>query len=423
MGMLVMAGKWANVLERCARPITPSEVVNPLYPVANLTVGNPARECVFSTTASSVLTADMDICGTPGEFESGTIDAPFAAGVSGTGTVDVSATAPHIGTKSARVRSGTAGSARLVLTLELKTGHRYRFECWGRNTSGGGGVQQFLVVYNRDTGRYLQSSGGGWGGAIGLIPRQSATYGLMELAFTVESFADVGNKDTCSVEIAATVTDNVNEYVYFDDVAIWSEVDTVAIFGHNLGAINSPQIRSSIDNFGASDVLEAFIQNPPARPAAYKKLSASITRRFLRVVLSGTGNPDGPVRIGELWAGQAFVPQRGVSAVMGAPEVSVAHRQIVSDFQIFALSDHPVTSLNLPIQLLTGANYKDFRNEIVERSKGSLFPLVIVPDDVLEPDLIVMGRLAGQQAYRRVPVDQRETALLVDGLPYATVVA
>lgn len=423
MGMLTMTGRWANILDEIVASPVASPAADSLFPVTNLGGMNPGRECAFGSVATgSMHTIDLDIVGAAGEFESGTIDSPLSNGSSGTGTVDVSATAPHTGTKSARLNSFGAGLAVLVLTKTLKTGRTYRFECWARNTTGGAGAIQTLYAFNLDTQHFLQSSGGAWGTSPASVRTyQGATYSQLTFDFTVESFEACGGKDTVTVQMQMYSAQNVNEYVYFDDVRAWPMVDVVGIFGHNIVAGAVPQIRFSFDNFSVSDTLRDSMV--VKSPAFYKIPSSSVQTRWIRVIYNpGVGNQN-PVRIGELFLGQAFAPQRGVSATVGTPEVSVARPQIVSDFQTFALSDHPVTSLNLPMHLLTGVNYKDFRNEIIERSQGSLYPLVVVPDDVLEPDLIVMGKLAGAQAYRRLPVDQRETSLIVDGLPYATVVA
>ena len=420
MGMLVMAGKWANVLQECAFGGVPSPAADALFPVANLIDGVPGREFAFASAplACNVI-YDLDKLGTDGGFEAGTLGSLWLDQSTPNGVVAVVSTGtPNSGTYHAKLNSTASGTAMVTLVKEVKTGRRYRFQLKAKCPSGGSSMVKFIIL-NVESGKYLQV-GGTWGASPVEISTASTTYVAIERNFAVEGFAALGGKDTCVLWIQIHGVTNVNADCYIDDARLWPEVDTVAIFGNNILPGQVPQVRFGNDATTFATWLGSLT---PLRPAMYTTFATS-TQRYLQVIFNpSAGSVEGNIRIGELWAGQAFVPPRAVSAVSGAPEVSVSRRQIVSDFQTFALSDYPVTSLNLPMHLLTGANYKDFRNEIIERSLGSRYPLVIVPDDVLEPDLVVMGKLPGAQAYRRIPVDQRETVLLVEGLPYATLVA
>lgn len=414
MGMLIMAGRDANVFAS-ARSVTPATAENSLFPVANMVDGVPGIEGAFNAAAAGQsLTFDNSISHADME---GTFPASGWSNAStGSGAVAQSNTFAHGGTYSARVTGGASGVGIYRLTKTVRTGFRYRLSVWARDTAT---ATAKVRIYNAETRNHLQASGTTWSAASADVAT-TATTSFVQLTpyFTVESFSACGRRDRVTLYIDLVCTQN--EYVYFDDFDLWPEVDFVGVFGHNIDAGMAPTIRSSTDNFGAVDVLEATLA--VQKPAFYKKLSAPITSRYVRVVFP-TANVLGAPRIGELFGSQYLAPQRDVSAVVGEFEVSTDRRQIVSDYQAFLLSDDPETSLVMPMQLLSLANYKEVRDEIIERSRGSASPLVVVPEDTLDPDLVVMGRLAGKQAYRRLPLAIRETSLIVEGLPYATVVS
>jgi hypothetical protein len=326
-----------------------------------------------------------------------------------------SATFAKTGTYSAALSGGAAGTSTLRITKQLRTGFRYRLSVWGRDTAT---ATCKVRVYNAETRNYLQTSGGAWSAASADVATTATTaFVKMTSNFTVESFAACGGKDRVTVYIDLVCTQN--EVVYFDDFDIWPELDFVGIFGHNLDAGMAPTIRSSTDNFGAVDDLVATMT--VLRPAFYKTFT-TITAQYVRIVFP-TVNVLGAPKIGELFGGQSLAPLAAISSEAGAYTISTNRRQIVSDYQAFTLSDLPETSLVVPAEMISTAEYDDFRNEIVGRSEGSLYPLVIVPDDTSEVALVVMGRLGNQQDYRRLPPEIRHGALIVQGLPYATVVS
>lgn len=415
MGMLVCVGRDANVFAT-ASVVTPSTAMNTLFPIGGLTDGVPGVEAAFNAAAAGQnWTFDLALSGLNGGME-GTWPASNGANVStGTGAAVQSATFVKIGAASTRCTGGASGVGRYRLKYSLRTGFRYRLSVWGRNTTT---ATCKVQIINAETGRYLQVGGASWGAAVDCVTTATTTFVEMTVGFTVESWATCGNKDRA--EIWVEMYCSQNEFVYFDELQIWPELDLVAVLGHNIDVANGPQIRTSTDNFGAVDTLAATMT--PQRPAFFSKLVSSITRRYVRITFP-LANVAGAPKLGELFGGQYRAPARGVSAVVGEAVVSIDRPQIVSDFQTFSLADFARTSLALPMHLLTSANHKELRDEIVGRSAGSLYPVVIAPDDVLEGDLVVMGRLGGAQAYKRMPVDQRETSLVIEGLPYATVVS
>ena len=415
MGILVSAGKWANVLST-ARAVTVSPAADALYPASALYDGVPGKEGAWAATAANdYVKADLDIA-TNGDMEGTFPGSGWSNASTGTGATAQSNTYAKAGTYSGRVTGGASGEGIYRFTKVLRTGFRYRLSVWGRRTTSATGK---VRVYNAETRRYLQTSGGTWSsGSADVATSSVSSFTEMTVNFTVEGFYVCGSRDTVTIQI--DLANSANEFYYFDEFRLWPEIDFISVHGHNADALMAPQFRSSTDDFSASDVLEATMT--VRRPAFYSKLGSAITKRYVMLKFT-TVNSRGPIRIGELFCGQYLAASEKTSASFGTMAVTVENRQAVNGYQAFPFQSDPIVTIDVPLKAFAATGFAEIRDEIVARSEGSRYPLVLVYDTIDDADLVVMGRLASVFGYSRRLKEIREMTLRVESLPFATVVA
>lgn len=414
MGILLAGGKGSNILAD-ARSCVASPVEDTLFPRAGLFDGRLGDLFKFSAAGAASLTFDLGQA-TNGDMEGTFPGTNWSNASTGTGTAVQSSTFKRGGTFSVKVNGGASGVGIYRHARLLRTGFRYRPIAYGRNTTS---AVCKLRVYNPETRKYLQASGGAWGASSADVATTNTTsFVAMNTNFTVEGFKTCGRREY--VLVYFDLVNTQNEDVYFDDFDFWPEWDFGAVFGHNFDALLAPELRSSTDNFSGSNVLVATMT--PKRPAFYSKAGASVTSQYFRLNLP-SANARGIASLGELFLSQYLAPRRGMSAVTGTSSTSTEQPQIEAGDQVFLLSDEERVTLEVPIQALVTADHEEVRDEILARSSGSGYPMVIVPDDIDDPDLIVFGRRPATSLLRRSDGRQmRETTLTIRGRPYATVV-
>jgi hypothetical protein len=395
--------------------VTLSPAADALFPPAGLTDGRLGDTTKFSAAGAATITADLGQA-TNGDMEGTFPGTNWSNASTGTGTAAQSGTFKRGGASSAKVNGGASGVGIYRHIRQLRTGFRYRAVVYGRDTTS---ATCKLRIFNPETRNYLQASGGAWSAASADVASTATTsFVAMNTNFTVEGFKTCGRREY--VTIYFDLVNTQNEDVYFDDFDFWPEWDFGAVFGHNFDSALAPELRSSTDNFSGSNVLVATMS--PKRPAFYSKLGASVTSQFVRLNLP-SANGRGIASLGELFAYQYLAPRRGMSATSGSATVSTEQPQIEAGDQVFILSDEERPTLEVPLLGLVTADYEEIRDEILARSAGSGYPMVIVPDDVDDPDLIVFGRRPSMATLRRADGRQmRDTTLVIRGLPYATVV-
>lgn len=413
MGILFCGGRGANILAD-ARTITISPGEDALFPKAGLTDSRLGDVFKFSAAGAASITADLGQA-TNGDMEGTFPGTNWSNASTGTGTALQSGTFKRGGASSAKVNGGASGVGIYRHSRQLRTGFRYRVVVYGRNTTT---ATLKLRVFNPETRNYLQTSGGAWSAASADVATTATTsFVAMNTNFTVESFKTCGRREY--VTIYFDLVNTQNEDVYFDDFDFWPEWDFGAVFGHNLDALMAPELRSSTDNFSGSNVLAVAMT--PKRPAFYSKLGASVTSQYARLNLP-TANARGIAALGELFLSQYLAPRRGMSSVSGEASTITEQPQIAAGDQVFVLSDEEVLTLEVPLLGLVTADHEEIRDEILTRA-GFGYPMVVVPDDIDDPDLIVFGRRPSSARVRRADGRQmRETSLQIRGLPYATVV-
>ena len=171
-----------------------------------------------------------------------------------------------------------------------------------------------------------------------------------------------------------------NGAAYCGDLYIYPAVNFVSIHGHNLAPALTPELRSSTDNFSASDTLEKTLTI--TRPTFFGYLSTAIYRRYWQLDLNGT-NVETPW-IGELVLGYAETLTRSVETIGGRWVTAylrdnVRSRTPTGEQYVTNIGGARRRALGLPFVLGAEAELLELRDEIMERTNHGARPLVIVP--------------------------------------------
>lgn len=173
----------------------------------------------------------------------------------------------------------------------------------------------------------------------------------------------------------------------------------VSIHGHNIDSgITAIQVRSSTDNFSASDDLEITLTK--RNPAFYGQPSATVNRRYMRIKFVGT-NTAAPIQNGELIVGVTATP---TGALRVESEELERRRQIrnetsAGEISVINLTDFPEREKGW-IFRGTKSALDDLRQNMWEATNHGADPFVIVPNDA-ETE-VLHGRLRNEMGVNRL---------------------
>ena len=414
--MKVLCGELHNHLARALSITVTSE--STLFPKAHLYSQWPAEEFRFNAAAADVaITTDLALWqGNLDTWASG-VPTGFSNQSDGTGTVVETSVAGEVVTGSAAKVSGGATPAQGILrkTITVRAGERIRYRPSIRGDGTANGIA-LVRVFNPDTGNFWNNTV--WGSATAeVFSRQTATHAEQDTTIPVESYRTVGDKPTTTLYIDHVCAGT--GFAYFDNLYAWPETNWLSIHGHNLPGIVAVQWRSSSDNFGASDVLDATMTK--RQPSFYHFLSSAITLRYIRARFLGGFATVDPIAIGELVLGYATTPAAYASYAIRLRE---REAQVAGDKTVVSMRRRAAQRVvEWPIVLSTSAEWQEYVEEIRGRCRGQLHPLVVAPDDVSDTDLVVYGRLAPEWEASRALLSRRESSMIVIEHPFATRVA
>ena len=183
------------------------------------------------------------------------------------------------------------------------------------------------------------------------------------------------------------------------DFGAATQWNLVSIHGHNIDSgVTAIQVRSSTDNFSASDDLEITLTKRD--PAFWGEPSSTVNRRYARVKFVGT-NTGGAISIGELFFGLQATPDKNPRV---EEEEIERRRQIrnetsAGELSVINLTDFPEREKGW-IFRGTKSELDDLRQDIWEATNHGADPLVIVPNDAESE--VLHGRLRNELGINRL---------------------
>jgi hypothetical protein len=249
-------------------------------------------------------------------------------------------------------------------TFTARAGERRRV------TSGG---TSNVTVQNLSTLKYL-TSGGAW--------QVASTYcltGAGSVDYQVESLT-LCQLPAVSLKITQSATVTLSD---------WPRWNSVMVFGHNLDAGLSVEMRSSTDNFSGSNVLE--VTGSILQPSFYMNKGSAITSRYGRVALTGT-NQAIPwyASVAPMYLETMTTGQSADGYEVALEEVQIRNDSAVATSNVYNMSPWPRRTISLHFRSGTAAAL-ELRQEIVLRCRGGAYPFVVVP--VSTEGTILMTRL------------------------------
>lgn len=409
--MLYIAGRLLNLLER-ARAITLSPAAAAAFPPGALHDGYADLICKFGANSASPTTT-IDLAMTDqnnadnANFDTWNAGAPtsWAVTTTGTGTVVETTTGGEVRSGSAPKMNKGTGTARVTKTYRVRAGERLSFSLWLRIAGAG---QAKAQLYNPITKKYL-TSGFLWQSAQAYFATEIASTSYIEKTgdFTVESFSTCQDAITyLELTVEDTGTGGGSDFAFVDDVFMWPNWNALVVSGHNIEPGMAPELRSSTDNFGSVNTLEA---TPAVRqPSFFAVLSVASTRRYARITYSGVQS----AQAGAVWSGEVAVcyletALRGMSG----GETGYQLRFLPDNIMTSAPGGKVIASrsaqqrrrvLSCRVRSTSDASWREQRDEITGRCHGALWPIVFVPVDT--EDVVLHGRLdESWQAQRLLP--------------------
>jgi hypothetical protein len=376
VSMLWLGGPRMNLLAT-GTSVTPSVSADALFPTAGLYDGKPGVIFRFgSRTSAPNVTADLEMTGGTGLFESWSGGSPvgWTEANSGTGAVTEEAVIVAEGTRAAKFSAGT-GTATLYKDITFRPGQKINVSCQLYQGSIGGMI---LRVRNQDTGKYCAVDGS-W------LPT-SQDFQSPSLAGGYEAFStNVVVEDYETIQKATTVVrfQLYNEVAasdsYADNLRILPGYNFCSIHGHNIDYRSAPTFRSSTDNFSGAGALQGTFT--VRQPSMYVTLSSTIYQQYVRVLFADTNSEtSGAIYMGELVVGDTSEfrgPALPLQANYSDQQVRVPHR--FGAPAIYGMGRSELRSFPLTIRCESASDRDDFFNEW-RRTIGG-YPVVVVPHD------------------------------------------
>jgi hypothetical protein len=402
MGMLVLTGRLANMLQRGT--VTPgSEDAD--FPVEEVFDNDPGT--VFSgfpvaeDSVDPVLTLDGDIGGGDGSFEAAFVDGAPVGWVDAS-TVDGALVQDTVvfsdGAASLRIETpATANSLGVAYKdYTVRAGEVLRIHLMALgDTSNGGSSALHASLQDLDTGQFLNSS---------LEWQDSSANFLVDSS---DAFAEFDEEITVSpmsywpkpirrlrLKFTCVIVTSGDQEVWVDEVFIIPAYDTLSMFGHNL--------RPAFDvEWFTGDTIVGLTEAASFRPTSdkfYHRLTMYRTHRYQRIFV---GPSTEALWIGEMVIGRGYHFTRTAASPILTTHID--HRAEVPKLmggrvtRGLARSPRHVKTLafqfdDVPETAESGV-WREWHDEIFLRSLGG-HPAVVVP--TTDRDEVLFGHLSGQ---------------------------
>jgi hypothetical protein len=402
VGLLVMTGRYANLLQRGVLT-TPGESAD--FPAADLYDNDPGTIYLFGVSDDSVepvFEFDGDLGHGDGSFEDsfvggapvGWVNASTGAGALNRDTVTFSdgAASLRIETPDTPFALGSAYHDYVVRAGELL---RLHFAALGDSTNGDVSALA-CELRDLDTGQYLNSSMEWQDNSTNFLVDSSSAFTVFDETFAVSPMSywpkpirRLRLRFTCNIVTSG------DQSVWVDSLFLVPAYDMVSVFGHNLRPnADFEWIASDSESFLTSTTLASF---RPTSDKFYHRISTPSTLRYQQVFV-------GPA-VDSLWIGEIVVglgyhfPRTAVSPIQtthidhrvdipkslgGVSSRGLARSPRHQKTMAFQFPDEPDTAE-------TGL-WREWHDEVFLRSLGG-HPAVVVPTtDRVE---VLFGHLSG----------------------------
>jgi hypothetical protein len=391
-------------------PTLATGTADALYPLTFAYDRDPGVPFKYAAAiADAKLQVDTNLLGNPG-FETvplvGWIDES-----SGGGSTSDETTLFDTGAHALKCQGGAGGIGQRYRAVTVHAGEQLRVAARMR---ADGTVNARLRVYCVELNQWLNSSGAFQAGATDVATETGTSYVSKSKVFTMPSFASL-RLHTVTLRIYCRV--DQNGAGYFDTMNVVPATDWLSIHGHNIEPSLAIQLRSSDDFFAADDVLEGTATVIPGR--FYLRLSSPVTRRYFRVVWSGT--PSVAQQVGEVVLGQSYAlgsgPLWGWSIDERQPQVRSA---LSSGVQFATPIAEPLYRLELPFTHRT-TDWDELRRDLFERSRFGSDPIVFCPTD--DEPLCLLGRVSEVLPASRAFLDSWSPRMRIDEAAFGLLAA
>jgi hypothetical protein len=391
---LYLPGLKANQAAHDRAVLTPTPAADVLFPIDRLKDGRLDRIFKFGSTAANYqikIETDRILNGNLNAWASG-------APTSWTKVIDVGNPTLTETTTGGEIRSGSAAeytgnSADDVASVRqdflARAGEPLYIDGWMR---GNGTIPARCRLLNRTTGKYLLS-GGTWGAAADLFTETGTTYANKTLAFTVESFATRQIRD---VELRLILYGQGSGSAYWDDWFVFPRLDFFAVFGHNINAGWTAEVKDS-----ALSLIDTMTIQ---RRAFYKKLSAYSDRRVHNIVLTPSSDVHATnfaPQVTEVVAGAVTTLGRNPMSGLGRSELwpRVEVRGVSGSIGSILTGDEAhIEPFTLDFRG-SRSHLDEFLENVWSYTRGGFEPVAFVPDDALSD--VFCGKLREVASVRR----------------------
>jgi hypothetical protein len=237
-----------------------------------------------------------------------------------------------------------------TVNITARSGERRRLTSTGTTS---------ITLQNLSTGKFLKPD------ATWQVASIACMSAAGDLDYQVESYTAC---QALLVTLKIVITSGTS-------VADWPRWNALAVFGHNLDPGLTCELRSSTDNFGGSNVLEAT--GAIVQPGFFMLDAESIANRYGRRALTGT-NQATP------WYGEVVACWLGTAA--DAPDIGFELRyeepQIRNtgpwgEANVYNLAPFPRRVAQMQFDQSDTGGAIETRQEIILRCRGGAYPIVV----------------------------------------------
>ncbi len=257
-------------------------------------------------------------------------------------------------------------------TFTARAGERRRI------TSGG---TTNVQIQNLSTGKYLKSD------LTWVTGTQNCLTAAGSLDYQVESFA-LCQQPYVSLKITQSGAQTMSD---------WPRWNAAIVYGHNLDPALTVELRSSTDNFSASNVLE--VTGAILQPGFYMLDAGGISNRYGRVLFTGTNQSTGWIsEVIPCWLETATdAPDVGLEVRYQEPQIR--NTMAYGEAYVYPLAPRPRRVVQMRFNQLATTGAIETRQEMVLRGRGGAYPIVMIP--VAAESDVFFGRLTDQWAETR----------------------
>lgn len=407
------AGNAANAIYM-AHTLVATPTLDSNFPAAHLLSNNLGELVRFSAgDADAEIVIDLNM------FYDGSFEIPDAGSVpeatdpKGRRAWQIESATPSVATAVSANPDSTTKELRLNASgeavyydVEVVAGNTYRLE---GDFYGHGSSDAQVELINLDTNKYLNSSGG-WNTAQTYVDTNSAaSWSSFAETFTVEAAAD-GGSDRMTLRLRLSKSGANSNPVYFDDLSLVPDPNTVALLGARYGAGIDAELWSGTTSAGSTTNEVTLTRNALRTFATFT--SPSTPRRWYRLLFDG-GPSVRYIDLAGLWLFERKEFDRSVAAPVTTTHKGAQRRQQGLEH----LSTNLGATARLEHTLRWNPANQATLDQVIEQlylgSRRAGEPSLVIPD-TSRTDRVIQGRVDVDLAERYLT----PSSFRVDGVTF-----